>query len=644
VAGHLAALGAFFALAVAWTWPLGRHLTSRVGPDAGDPVLNAWILWWNSQAVPFTDHWWSPPIFFPLEGAFALSEHLAGIALFTVPFQLAGLSPLGAANSALILSFALSAFFTYLLVRRLLAASGLPPFTIAAAAFCAGMAFGFAPYRAGQLSHLQVLTTQWMPLALLGMHGYLADGRWRWLALTAFAWVVQALSNGYYLIFFPVLVAGWFAWFVGFGRQWRRGAVLLASYAAASLLLLPGLLQYLMVHQQLGLERHITEMRVFSGDLRAFLTPPHGLVFWPDLAFANQETFLFPGVTALALVALALVLRRGLPPALYPLPFYASAALVMWWLSLGPALPEDGLPARLRLYTLLAELPGFGGLRVPARFAMLGYLCLAVAAGLALARLLPSAPRARASSSRWFSRACSSTAGRRRCGSCRRRAGHAAGGREHRRRARTARRRRAGERVGDVSRDAPRPAARERLQRPRPAALSRSCATGCGGGTTRSWLRWRSAVRSSSPWTPARDADGHFRRVVEACGRAAAGRHERGEPVPGSRTALVVRPPVGDPLTYAQSQPAHDIAELDFGRPKPCGSSPFLSGGTTASCTRGSRSPPRTTGSTGRPCGSTGRGARRCWARWTISARCRFASRCPTSAPDICASARCRPR
>ena len=31
---------------------------------------------------------------------------------------------------------------------------------------------------------------------------------------------------------------------------------------------------------------------------------------------------------------------------------------------------------------------GLGGLRVPARIAMLGYLCLAVAAGLALARVV----------------------------------------------------------------------------------------------------------------------------------------------------------------------------------------------------------------------------------------------------------------
>jgi hypothetical protein len=47
-------------------------------------------------------------------------------------------------------------------------------------------------------------------------------------------------------------------------------------------------------------------------------------------------------------------------------------------------------------YTLLAALPGFSGLRVPSRFFMLAMLCLAVAAGLAVAALERRLPRLRA--------------------------------------------------------------------------------------------------------------------------------------------------------------------------------------------------------------------------------------------------------
>jgi hypothetical protein len=110
---------AFLALAVFWTWPLARHLSSRIPHDPGDPVLNAWLLWWNAHAVPFTTRWWSPPIFFPMNGALALSEHLAGISVIATPLQFLHVNALGAYNIALILSFALSAFFTFVLVSHL---------------------------------------------------------------------------------------------------------------------------------------------------------------------------------------------------------------------------------------------------------------------------------------------------------------------------------------------------------------------------------------------------------------------------------------------------------------------------------------------------------------------------------------------
>ena len=42
---------AAFGLALAWTWPLVTRLSWRLPHDPGDPLLNAWILWWNTLAV-----------------------------------------------------------------------------------------------------------------------------------------------------------------------------------------------------------------------------------------------------------------------------------------------------------------------------------------------------------------------------------------------------------------------------------------------------------------------------------------------------------------------------------------------------------------------------------------------------------------
>ena len=379
-------LGLFLVLALAWLWPVPTRLTSRVAGDPGDPVFVTWLLWWNAQAVPLTERWWSPPIFYPLPGTLAFSEHLLGIAVFTTPLQLAGLNAIGAYNVALILSCWLSGFFAFLLGRRLTGSS--------LAGAVAGVAFAFAPYRAGQLSHLQVLTAQWMPLALFAMHRYMDERRVRWLAIFAGAWLLQALSNGYFMLFFPVLIGLWLLWFISWRTDPRPGLMLAGTFVVSSLLLIPFLLKYRRVHSELGLGRQWGEMLLFSADPGAFLRMPENLAFWPYVSTKTQEGLLFPGVTAVALVVLVAAVTarwaamRSAVSNRSPLLFYAVATILMWWLALGPGPERPSLQAILsRPYSLLAFLPGFSGLRVPARFAMLATLTLSIAAALAFCRL-----------------------------------------------------------------------------------------------------------------------------------------------------------------------------------------------------------------------------------------------------------------
>ena len=371
------------ALAVLWTWPLAAHLSSRIPHDPGDPILNTWILWWNAHAVPFTSGWWDPPMFYPMRGALALSEHLAGISALATPMQAAGARPLVAYNVSLLLSFALSALFAFLLVSRLTGS--------VAAGACAGLAFGFAPYRAGQLAHLQVLTSQWMPLMFLGLHGYLADGRRIWLIVFGGAWLLQALANGYYLLFLPVLVAAWLAWFVPWRTRPRVGLTLVAVWTLASLPLLPILGQYRTVQTTLHLSRSAEDIRRFSATMASFAHPAPLLAWWPPGAGRNPEDYLFTGLTAPLVVLLALsalAYRRRLSDAAWKRSlflFYGLAALLMAALAFGPG--PDRISSLLRPYWWLSKLPGYDGLRAPARFAMPFAFCLSVAAGLVVARL-----------------------------------------------------------------------------------------------------------------------------------------------------------------------------------------------------------------------------------------------------------------
>ena len=307
---------AFLALAVFWTWPLASHLSSRIPHDPGDPVLNTWLLWWNAHAVPFTSRWWNPPMFFPMRGALALSEHLAGIGVIVTPLQLLHANALAAYNIALILSFALSGFFTFLLVGHLLRSTSDSVRHLGA--LSAALAYGFGPYRAGQLAHLQVLTSQWMPLSLFAMHAHLDDGRRRWLALFAVGWLLQALSNGYYLLFFPVFIGCWLLWFIDWRHRPARGLELAAVWGGSSLLLVPILLEYAAVQRGLGLVRTAGEMALFSARPESFFNASGMLALWRTKPTLTTEEFLFPGITTIVLTAAALSVavfsRQRVPP------------------------------------------------------------------------------------------------------------------------------------------------------------------------------------------------------------------------------------------------------------------------------------------------------------------------------------------
>jgi hypothetical protein len=137
----------------------------------------------------------------------------------------------------------------------------------------------------------------------------------------------------------------------------------------------------------------------FSAKPGSFLNPPRMLAFWPPRDVPTVEDFLFPGATMTAVVIgglgfIAWSRKRAAPHQRSTFLFYVVAAVFMAALTFGPAAPDAGPLGWLRPYEWLVHLPGFSGLRVPVRFAMLMALCLAVAGGLALEMILP-APRSR---------------------------------------------------------------------------------------------------------------------------------------------------------------------------------------------------------------------------------------------------------
>lgn len=290
----------YFAFTAVQTWPLLKWIPdSDVIPnDLGDPLLNAWIVWWNAHAVPFTARWWNAPIFHPTEGALAFSEALLGLAPITTPIQWLGGGPVAAYDVAFFLTFPLSALAAHVLVYRLTRRHD--------AGVIAGLVYGFAPFRVAHFPQIQVLTSYWMPLALVGLHAYVASRKPRWLLLFGVSWLMQALSNGYYLLFFPVLLGCWIAWFVIARDNVRTAAAVIAAWFVASLPLIPLLWSYRRIHAGFGFTRDVGEIGTFGADVLSLLDASPLLKFWHLRAFHQAEGELFPGFTAALLVLLLL--------------------------------------------------------------------------------------------------------------------------------------------------------------------------------------------------------------------------------------------------------------------------------------------------------------------------------------------------
>jgi hypothetical protein len=379
----LAALAAFVGVAIVATYPLALNAVRSLPGGLGDPLLNSTILAWDADRAKHAFRGlWDAPYLFPHRRALAYSEHLLGIALFTSPIDWLTGNPYLAYNVAFIGSYALAGFGMFLLARDLSRRAD--------AAFLSGLAFALTPYRLGQAPHLQVLMTGWMPIALWSLHRYFASGARRWLAGFAAAFVLLGFSNGYYFYFFLVPAAVVVAIELVSPRLSRRRIVgdLIVTAIAAAVVVAPVAWPYFQLQREHGFARTTDEMMSMSArPVDYFRVPGNGFRWGGILPAGGGERELFQGFVATLFAAIGVLTlwfrpRRetvtGSPAR--AIATYAAITAAAWWLSMGLL----GGP----VYGWLTRIvPGFSGLRVPARFAAVVGLGLAALAAIAFAWL-----------------------------------------------------------------------------------------------------------------------------------------------------------------------------------------------------------------------------------------------------------------
>ncbi|HEX6161370.1 MAG TPA: hypothetical protein VF111_14440, partial [Thermoanaerobaculia bacterium] len=318
---ELLLFAAFLAIAIVFTWPLAIRLDTSIA-DAGDPLLNAWILDWTCHALSHDPlNLFNAPIYHTGLYPLAYSEHLAGIALVVLPVHLAGAPPLTVYNIAMLLGFAFSAYAAFVLAR-LVTGSSL-------GAFGGALFFAFGSFAVMHISHLQVVWSGWLPMLLAALLYWWREPSWKRAWLLCAAFTMNGLTNIYWLLYggFALVVTmvllHWSA-----PRHWKQ---IIVALLVASAVLLPFLIPYQMVASEYGARRTTFEARLGSASLLDWAMPSPNNWLYGDLPpheMQRAERQLFPGIAVLMLLAIGALLPRRSP---------ASSNS---WIAT-PALPEE---------------------------------------------------------------------------------------------------------------------------------------------------------------------------------------------------------------------------------------------------------------------------------------------------------------
>jgi hypothetical protein len=308
----------FVVATLAMTWPLASGLSRDVPFDFGDSLFNCWVLGWNADSflrflggdLGAFNGYLHGNIFHPDPYALAYSEFLFPQTLVILPVYAVTKNLILCYNLLFLSTFVLSALGMYLLVRELTGNDW--------AALVAGLIFGFLPYRADQATHMQVLSSQWMPFAILGLRQYFVTGR-RWPLVGAVgAIVLQNLSCGYYILYFGLFLPVYVLLEMtvrGLLKNWRTWRDMVAAGAVVAACTVPFLIPYLELNKLTGHHRTIEEITSFSADILGYATVNENVRLWGGWlqAFPRPEGQLFPGatVTVLAVIACIAAVRRA---------------------------------------------------------------------------------------------------------------------------------------------------------------------------------------------------------------------------------------------------------------------------------------------------------------------------------------------
>jgi hypothetical protein len=391
-------------LVIGMAWLYTPNITGEVLGMWWDPLLNIWTMGWDTNSLlHHPSQLWQGQLLYPNSLTLSYSENLLGEALFFAPIYLLTHNPVLAYNVTFYLTFLLCGTNMYIAARYY---TGKP-----FAAFIAALIYAFAPYRVAQIDHIHIVAGEWIPLAFLYLDRSLQDSKSRHWILFGLFYLLQLLSSIYYAIFLTYTLLAYLL------IRYSKGAVVqlreqrgtyvkqLARQAIkpCAVLLGVGIILFILMRPYLaslhnGFVRSAIESASYSAFIRDFLfTAPfntlYGVYYYNGVKLPlDGEHFLFIGWTIIVLIVFGLVLAFRKHNV--PLRAFAWTGLIVLLFAFGPFLQYSAPHGTVRIPTdpythpfspaipmpwFLAYyvLPGFKGVRVPAR--LMGVLLLVLA-------------------------------------------------------------------------------------------------------------------------------------------------------------------------------------------------------------------------------------------------------------------------
>ena len=291
------------------TWPLAALGCTHFLRGSGDTLVHYWNSWWVKQALTAGRSPYYTPYLFHPTGISLVYHNFAWLNIIAWLALGSWTGELTAHNLPQLLNLGLCGLAAFFLVRDVTGDRR--------AAFLAGLIYQCWPYRLSQLEHLNLISTQWIPIFLLFLIRTIHQGQWRdgalagvFLALTGYTrWqqlILAAIVGAIYLI--CTLPERWIA------QRRHILALLLAGGVAAAALAPPVLL---LVNQQRTAPANLLTdegEEVIRTDLLAYVTPSYShpvLGAWTKQAYdrylAGRGTGPFSAYIGVTVLALALL-------------------------------------------------------------------------------------------------------------------------------------------------------------------------------------------------------------------------------------------------------------------------------------------------------------------------------------------------